>query len=382
MVVTGTRAEFGLLRPVLDAIEAHEGLALDLVVAGAHFLKPAETWREVSLSYRIAGSVPMQEDGESGRHADARALGTGVYSMSREIEALSPDCVVVLGDRIEALAAACAASVGGVALAHIHGGDRAEGVADEAMRHAITKLAHLHFPATERSAQRILSMGEPGERVHVVGSPAVDGILDRDPHDAAIADELLKGWGDPRALVLMHPCGLTDEREAEWGRAAIEGVSREGWGGVLMPSNHDPGRDALWGAMEAAASERGMPIGGHLPRGVFVEVLRTLAERDGAIVGNSSAGLIEAAVLGLRCVNLGARQGGRERAGNCIDVELPEAGAIARALEAEIEGGSHPPEHPPEHPYGGGSAGVRIAEILADTDLRDPGLVRKRFVEP
>ncbi|MBT8486063.1 MAG: UDP-N-acetylglucosamine 2-epimerase, partial [Phycisphaerae bacterium] len=143
-VVTGSRADFGLLRPVIAAIAAEPELELRLVVTGTHLLPPSFTHETVSAQFDVATRIPMQVAGEVGRDADAAALGRGVSQLAQEFAESHPDVVLVLGDRIEAFAAAAAAAVGGRHVGHIHGGDRAEGVADDAMRHAITKLAHLH----------------------------------------------------------------------------------------------------------------------------------------------------------------------------------------------------------------------------------------------
>ena len=160
-VVTGSRAEFGLLRPVMRAIDARGDLQLQVIAAGSHLIPPALTFRDVKRDFEIADSVPMQVAGRSTRFDDAESVGRGVARFARSFQALDPHWVVVLGDRIEAFAAASAASIGGRAVAHLHGGDRAEGVSDEAMRHAITKLAHLHLPGdATQSADRILRMGE------------------------------------------------------------------------------------------------------------------------------------------------------------------------------------------------------------------------------
>ncbi len=219
-VVTGTRAEFGLLRPVMAAVDAHPALDLLVIAAGAHLIPPAETFREVKKAFPVADSVPMQKPGPASRLVDAEATGRGIARFARSFAAHRPDWVVVLGDRIEAFAAASAASIGGIALAHIHGGDRAEGIADEAMRHAITKLAHLHLPATEESAERIRRMGEPGERVHVVGSPAVDDLARFEPLGGDQWAEL----GSPAGLLLMHPIGRHAEEEEAATAAVIEGA--------------------------------------------------------------------------------------------------------------------------------------------------------------
>lgn len=373
LVMTGTRSEFGLLRPVMHAVRAHPGLELLVVAAGAHLIPPAETYREVKREFGadLADAVPMQVAGRTGRIADAEALGAGVSRFARCFERLRPDWVVVLGDRIEALAAASAASVAGFAVAHIHGGDRAEGVADEAMRHAITKLAHLHLAATEQSAERIRRMGERADLVHVVGSPAIDGLDRVEALDDARYEEL----GRPACVFLMHPIGAPAEREEAAAAAALEGVRRVFGGQVLaLHPNFDPGREGVLRAVERA----GVRVRDHLGRPVLLALLKRLGlgSPPGVLAGNSSAGLIECAALGCPAVNIGPRQGGREHGGNVVHA----GGEGAAEVEAAVREARRMPVRGLPHPFGDGRAGERIAAILARTDGRSAGLVRKRCV--
>lgn len=363
-----------MLRPVMGAIAAHEALELRVVVTGTHLLAGTETWREVAAVYAIDAKVPMQREGEEGRLEDAGALGRGVSGIADAFAALRPEIVVVLGDRIEALAAACAASVGGIALAHIHGGDRAEGVADEAMRHAITKLAHVHCAATAQSAERIVRMGEPEDRVFVTGSPAIDGL---GAMAAMTAREATGAFGGvPGAVILMHPCGLGDEEERAWADAVSGGVHEALRGGavLVLAPNHDPGRGAVMGVLRGAADRWGWVWAEHLPRERFIGLLKLMRASGGVVVGNSSAGLIECAALGVGVVNVGPRQNGRERGGNVVDVAMAGAGAVASAIERarglDLS--------VPMHPYGDGSAGMRIAGVLAGADIGSSGFLRKR----
>ncbi|MFO0862038.1 MAG: UDP-N-acetylglucosamine 2-epimerase [Phycisphaerales bacterium] len=366
-VVTGTRAEFGLLKPVIRAIGEEPTLEFALVVAGSHLLAPANTHMEVRAQFRVASVVPMQQPGAHTRIDDAEAVGRGVARFARTFYRINADCVLVLGDRIEAFAAASAASVGGVPLAHIHGGDRAEGVADEAMRHAISKLAHLHFAASESSRDRLVRMGELPARVHLVGSPAIDG-LDQIP---AMSDERAREFGDPNTVILQHPCGLTDERERGFAKAAVDFAGARGRPVLVLAPNFDPGREAVMSVLRKGVETRGWRLVDHLPREEFVGLLKRLAARDGLLVGNSSAGLIEAAAAGCRVVNLGPRQAGRERAGNVVDASEPSVSAIEAAVKSHrFETG--------RHPYGEGKAGPRIAAVLRETDFEDPGLIRKQ----
>ena len=298
-VVTGTRAEFGLLSPVMRAIEARPGLTLRTIVTGTHLT--TGTWRDVrDAGFTIDANVRMQKRGATGRAADVQALARGVQGLGGAFERLAPDFVLVLGDRIEVLAAASAASIGGFHLAHIHGGDRAEGVADESIRHAVSKLAHVHLPATARSRRRLTRMGEAPAFVHQVGSPAIDALSGIEPDHET-----------PPLIVLQHPIGERDEREAQWMLATLRATAQ--MDRLVLAPNHDPGRD---GIMRALRDEGIEPVS-HLPRAQFLAKLKAAR----AIVGNSSAGLIEAAALRTACVNVGPRQAGRERPRHVVDCE-------------------------------------------------------------
>ncbi|MEM1445563.1 MAG: UDP-N-acetylglucosamine 2-epimerase [Planctomycetota bacterium] len=339
-VVTGTRAEYGLLETVCRAIDLHERLKLSLVVTGTHLTSGSIK----DVAFPVAAKVTMQKRGQIGRSADASALGRGIRGLTEAFVALSPDFVVVLGDRIEAFAAASAASVMGVRVAHLHGGDRAEGVADEAIRHAITKLAHLHLPATSASARRIVRMGETRSTVHVMGSPAIDDLNTIAPaHDA------------PRVIVLQHPIGDDDDTERRRMKHTLAATAR--FSRLVLAPNHDPGRDGVLAAIAEAEIE---PIA-HLPRRQFVSLLKG-AE---VIVGNSSAGLIEAAACRTPAVNMGSRQNGRDQPNSVVHAQPSKrsiTGAINRALNLD--------RRRFRHPYGKGGTGDRVADLLATIDLR------------
>ncbi|MBS0197506.1 MAG: UDP-N-acetylglucosamine 2-epimerase (hydrolyzing) [Planctomycetes bacterium] len=363
-VVTGSRAEFGLLRPVMLAVAKRADLTLMCIAAGSHLVGNMRSYYDVKADFNIADIVPMQESGRSGRSADVQSVARGVARFGRAFEKLSPQWVVVLGDRIEAFAAATAASIGGYGLAHVHGGDRAEGVADEAMRHAITKLAHLHLAATPQSAERIVRMGERPSNVHTVGSPAIDAIADIPPLDDGAFAEL----GSPDAVLLMHPTGRSEEQEEAVAAAALEALA--GRRVLALYPNLDPGREGILRAI----LNSGVANREHLPRGGFVGLLKRLAASRGVLVGNSSAALIEAAALKVAAVDIGSRQAGRERCGNVVsaDSERPEAiaSAVAAAGRLKLDALTHP--------YGAGNAGVRIAELLATVNPLEPGFIRKR----
>lgn len=329
----------------MRAIGGHARLHLQVVVTGTHLTRRTDHDIEAA-GFEILDRVPMQNMSDVGRSADVAALGRGVIGLGETLVANKPDVVVVLGDRIEALAGALAASVGGVLLAHIHGGDRAEGVADEAMRHAISKLAHLHFPATKSSAKRLIRMGEDPAQVHVVGSPAID-----------TTSHITPGAADPDApdvLVMQHPIGGRDAEEKKWMLATL--AATQSTRRIVMAPNGDPGSAGI----RAALRERRIAPVEHLPHERFLSLLAGTH----VMVGNSSTGLIEAAALRVPVVNIGSRQAGREKPGNVVDCDYGTASvraAVVRARALDLRR--------MRHPYGDGQTGQRIATILASADL-------------
>lgn len=365
-VVTGTRAEFGLLTPVMEAVRDRSDCELLVIAAGAHLVLPGLTFREVKARFEVADSIPMQTAGRVGRWHDVESLGKGISRFGRSFERIRPDWVVVLGDRIEAFAAASAASIGGTALAHIHGGDRAEGVADEAMRHAITKLAHLHLPATPTSAERIRKMGEPDESIEVIGSPAVDGLDVIEPLD----DRSYADFGSPKIVMLHHPIGRADEVEEHGANQVLAAIKSSDV--LVLHPNFDPGRDGIMRALMNASEQ--FRIESHIPRAQFVSLLKRVAIDGGVLVGNSSAGLIEAAVAGCPSVDIGDRQRGRERAEGWTEWAHEDSDSVRAAIERVTDSG----RQRAQHPYGAGDAGVQAARALAERDPHQAGLLRKQ----
>ncbi len=361
-VVTGSRAEFGLLRPVIHAINACDTLEISLIATGLHLLNDKETLDEIRREFEIASIVPMQSDEQSDlgtRDGDVRALGCGIIGLGSAFRELKSDAVVVLGDRIEAFAAASAASIGGRLVAHIHGGDRAEGVADEAIRHAITKLSHIHFPATQQSLERIIKLGENPKWVFHVGSPALDGLVDIPPlNDDELVSLGIKNPAERFAVILHHPCGL-DHKTEYCVMSSILKSAELCFGEdqrIIMLPNHDAGRSAI----DDAIADR--PTISHIPRNQWMGLLL----RANILIGNSSAGLIEASALGLPVLNIGPRQRGRERASNVTDIPINIDTDLGKRLcdllstkrvECDF--------NVLDHPFGNGTASKQIANHLS-----------------
>ncbi len=366
-VVTGTRAEYGVLQSPMRAIRDHPDLQLQLAVTGMHLLpRFGRTIDEIAGDgWHIDARIPMQT-GRDEPADQAAGLGRGVTGLARFFERAATEIVLVLGDRIEAMAGALAAVTTGRILAHIHGGDVALGDFDESLRHAITKLAHLHFAATRRSARRIIRMGEPPERVHVVGAPGFDRareILRQMPRHQARGDY---------ALVLQHAHGRSAATEQRVMRMILRAVAEAGLRRVIIYPNSDRGCAGVIRAIEqhARASAAGqVRTFRSLPRDAYLRVLCGAA----VLIGNSSSGVIESSFMGTPAVDVGTRQAGREPGGRALVHADETAASIRAALRRAL---SQRPRRGGRCVYGDGRAGERIAEILAATQPT-PDLLRK-----
>jgi UDP-N-acetylglucosamine 2-epimerase (non-hydrolysing)/GDP/UDP-N,N'-diacetylbacillosamine 2-epimerase (hydrolysing) len=301
----------------------------------------------------------------------ARATGAAMAALARSFDELDADVVLVVGDRVEPFAAAAAGHLSGRVVAHVHGGDRAAGQADDSLRHAITKLAHVHFPATPQSEARLLKLGEDRWRIHRVGSPGIDGIRADAAARTAVHDAV--GSLTPRryALLVLHPVDADERAEFRRARLVANAVSAVPYRQVVViHPNNDPGSGGIVRAWEGLSENGPFIVHRDLPRPTFLGLLRDAA----VLVGNSSSGIIEAASFGTPVVDVGPRQRGREHGGNVVHVPY-RAADITRALHAAWNGGS-PLRSRGRNPYGGSGTGRRIAQILAGLDV-DDRLLRK-----
>jgi len=364
-VVTGTRAEYGLMQSLMKAIRKHPRLSLQLVVTGIHLIRKfGYTVDEiVGDGWRVDARVRMQT-GNDDPTDQAVGLGRGVAGISRFLQEAKTDIVVVLGDRIEATAGALAATTTGRLLAHIHGGDVARGDFDDPLRNAITKLAHVHFTATRASTRRVLRMGEDPGRVHCVGAPGLDRLYELVAETYPRKGTRIRS---DQALVVHHACGRSSARERRTMRALLRAVGSLGLVPAIIYPNSDRGHVGILEAIDA--HRRAGPINESatvrsLDRDAY---LRRLMEVD-VLVGNSSSGIIEAAVAGTPAVNVGPRQQGRERSGKCV-IDADETfesirSATRRALAMRPKTGA-------TTAYGSGGAGALMADILAKVPLDD-----------
>jgi UDP-hydrolysing UDP-N-acetyl-D-glucosamine 2-epimerase len=379
LAVTGTRAEYGLLRPVLQALHADPAFEVGLVVTGTHladaFGRTVEAIEADGLS--ITARIDILETADDTGVGVARAVGRAIPAIAEAFDAFHPDLVLLVGDRFEQLAAAQAALFLRLPVVHLFGGDITEGAFDDSMRHAITKLAHVHLVSNEASARVVRQLGEDPAHVHVVGSPAIDELVRRLPVDraterAALARELGIRFGDPSLLVTFHPATLDREAPVAQLDEILSAVDTFGpaAGIVVTKANADPGGRAINARIDEWAADRAnVQVFDSLGNERYHALLGAID----AMVGNSSSGLYEAPSLGVPTVNVGDRQAGRLRAASVIDV-APEAAAIRAGIDRALAGDWSKTVNP----YGDGHATERIVEIIRS--IAEPErLVRKRF---
>ncbi|UCV28970.1 UDP-N-acetylglucosamine 2-epimerase [Ferribacterium limneticum] len=387
-IFTGNRAEYGLQYPILRAVDNHPDLDYRLIVSGAHLdANFGRTLEEIrSDGFRIDAEVKIEMDAGS-LFSTAQAIGSGIIEISKVLAELKPDMMVVYADRFEGLAAVIASSQMNIPTAHIEGGDLTEGGAlDDSVRHAMTKLSHLHFTTNQQATNRILGMGEEAWRVHTVGFPAIDLISEgRYAHPDEIAERL--GLNLFRPVVLFTQHSVTTEfdqavSQLEPSLAALEELATDGVQVILTYPNNDAGGRQIIERLEefrhrkVANTQVHRSLGRHLYHGVLA-----LAKHDSilvACVGNSSSGLKETPAFGCPTVNIGSRQEGRLRGMNVVDAGYDRqeiSSAIRRCL---FDDGFRQQCHKVENPYWLGDAGPKIAEVLAEVAL-DQNLIRKKM---
>lgn len=379
-IVTGTRAEYGLLYWLMHDVRADPNLELQLVVTGMH-LSP-----EFGLTYQAieADGFTIDERVEMLLSSDtpvgiAKSIGLGLIGFADVFDRLRPDIVVLLGDRFEILAAAQAALVAKIPIAHIHGGETTEGAVDEAIRHSITKMAHIHFVAAEPYRRRVVQLGEDPERVINTGSPGLDHIFRSRRLSREQVEEVIGFSLDALLFVITyHPATLSDRLIADeldqLFRALLHFPSASF---VFTKSNADAGGREINRAIDAFAQAHPKRARTFTALGL-PRYLSTLSVAD-VVIGNSSSGLTEAPALNVPTVNIGDRQKGRLRAASVLDCE-PVESEIVYAIRTALSDSFRKRCTGQDLPYGVGNASAAILAVLRGTPL-GRSLVQKRFYD-
>lgn len=375
-VITGTRAEYGLLRPVMRAIESSDQCELRLIVAGMHLAHEfGDTYLDIEKDgFHADARVDMTFSGDS-HAATAKAIGIGIYGMTQALESVEADVILILGDRTEAFAGAVSGAAMNKIVAHIHGGEVTRGGLDESLRHAITKLAHIHFVATEASRQRVLRLGESPENVFLTGAPGLDSILSQTLYDC---DELSRRLGvvprRPRILLLQHSVSTRADTAAAEMAESLAALAELGHQAFVIYPNCDAGGRSVIDQLRSFGSPSWLHVFQNLDHTTYLSLLAGVD----VLVGNSSSGIIEAPALQIPVVNVGPRQDGRERSAGILDVPHERA-AIKHAIEMALQDPRFRARvRESTSVYGDGHASRRIVEILASVHGA-PGLLQKQL---
>lgn len=371
-VITGSRAEYGLLRWLIDELHHAVDFELQLIVTGMH-LSPefGLTYKEIEKDgYPIVHCVEMLLSSDSSVGV-TKSMGLGLIGFADAFALLTPDLVIVLGDRFEIFAAASAAMVARIPIAHLHGGESTQGAYDEAFRHAITKMSHLHFVAAEPYRQRVMQLGEDPQSVFTVGGLGLDNIrkltlLTRE--DLAAALNL--SWGSKNLLITFHPCTLEKNSAEAQIEQLLEALDTlEDTHLIFTMPNADDDHFIIRQRIEAFAKKHPHAyIYTSLGQLLFLSCLQFV---DG-VVGNSSSGLIEVPSFKKGTVNIGHRQTGRIKAESVIDCQ-PTVQAILDALRILYSPAFKNKLKSLQNPYGNGYANERIMRVLRGINFRSLG---------
>jgi GDP/UDP-N,N'-diacetylbacillosamine 2-epimerase (hydrolysing) len=374
LVVTGTRAEYGLLRSTMDALLKKHSVSLDVLVTGIHTLKLYGNTQEevVADGYPVGIIVPILPEDSMFESLAKELIGIGRY-----LEVNRPDCILVLGDRGEALAGALAAAHTGIPIAHIHGGDRSGYVIDEPIRHSITKFAHLHFVICPSSEKRVLQLGEESWRVHMVGAPGMDEIVTLQTVSREEIAERLSLDPSKRWILVVHHPTINDPIPLQDQIVPLMKVLQDTYGEdekILVYPNSDKGADVFIREIKNNQGPR-FHIHESLPRSLFLNVFA----QSVAIVGNSSAGIIESGGLHIPSLTIGGRQSDRERGQNVVHSGYSES-EIQKGLSQILSESFRKHAKEVSSPYGEGGTGTRIADLIVK-NLEDTRLLAKEFID-
>ncbi len=354
----------------MRAVQLHPALELQLLVGASALLHRFGSVIDVIRAdgFEPAAVLHSIVEGETPTTM-AKSVGLGVLELASQFENIRPDIALTVADRFETIATAIAASYMNIPVAHTQGGE-VTGSIDESVRHAVTKLSHIHFPATERAYDFLIRMGEKPGTVHLTGCPSIDPLAES---DLSLPDDLFERYAgvgaqiDPRRpylVVLQHPVTTEYGQGVAQIRETLDAIALVGMQVAWLWPNVDAGSDDVSKGLRIFR-ERNQPDYVHFYRNFSVEDYGRVINNCACLVGNSSSGLREGAFLGVPCVNIGTRQQGRERGPNVTDVPY-DAGQIEAAIRRQLANG----RYPSSTVFGGGQAGKRIADVLASAEPR------------
>lgn len=387
-IFTGNRAEYGLQFPIIKAVSQHPNLKYYLLVSGAHLDKDfGKTLAEIQHDgFEIYREIKINMEQDS-LFSTAQAIGSGVMNISKVLNELRPDIMLVYADRFEGFSAVIASTQMGIPTAHVEGGDITEGGAlDDSVRHAMTKLSHLHFTTNEDAAERIRKMGEEPWRVFNVGFPAIDLIVTGN-YASAVEIESRFGIDFKKPIILFTQHSVATEFDSAVKQIlpsleALEQLAKEDCQVIVTYPNNDAGGKRIVDTLNDWAKKniKGVQVRSSLGRYYYHGFLYHcgFGIGRGVCVGNSSSGIKETPALGCPAVNIGSRQQGRLRAENVLDVDYSCESIISAIRKSLFDENFRNSVKHCKNPYGIGDAGKKIAKILSEIPI-DSRLIQKRM---
>lgn len=377
-VITGTRAEYGLLFWLMKEIEADSGLELQIIATGMH-LSPefGLTYKEIEKDFTITKKIEMLLSSDTAIGI-SKSMGLAQISFAEVYEELKPDIIVVLGDRYEIFSAASAAMIARIPIVHLHGGETTEGAFDESIRHSITKMAYLHFTAAEEYRKRVIQLGEHPNRVYNVGAMGIENIkrlqlLGKEAFEESIHFKL----GEKNVLVTFHPVTLENSTASSQFQELLNALDALGDIRIIFTKANSDTDGRIINQMidEYVARNKDKSIAftslGQL------RYLSALQFMD-AVVGNSSSGILEAPSFKIGTINIGDRQKGRLKASSIIDCE-PKTEKILQAYNTLKSHEFQTSLEEVENLYGDGTASTKIVDIIKTAEVSD--ILKKSFYD-
>lgn len=366
-VFTAARSDYFLLCPLLRKLSSTKDIVFQLVVSGMHMSPEfGETWKLIEKDgFPISEKISMLLSGDSSKDTVA-SMGMGMIKFSETLSHLAPDICIILGDRFEMMSFATSCHILGIPIAHIHGGELTYGAFDDAIRHCITKMATLHFPAAEEYRKRIIQMGEHPSTVFNVGALAVENIVRNAYKKSDIENVINIKLKEKYFLVTLHP-ETKGNLEVEFQLTSLcKNLSQfEDYQVIWTISNADPAGKAINEFLKTYYQKGQIHLIDNLGS-LYLSVLKGAS----AIIGNSSSAIIEAPILGIPTVNIGSRQDGRLRSPSIVDCDFTE-GNISKAIKTVLSEEFLADSKNQDHPYGNGNTSEQIIRILKEFNFKE-----------
>ena len=373
-VITGTRADYGILRPVIRKIHESKKLELCLIVTGTHLSKKhGMTINEIKKDrFPISAKINIGPNGNTNYHM-AKTVGEGIIKMADIFKKMKPDINLLLGDRDEVLASAVAAYHMNIPNAHIHGGDKTLGGIDEYNRHAITKISNIHFVATKKSKERVMKMGEDLKFIFLTGSPSIDELIEQRITSKKELEKKYKiNFKGDEILFLQHPVTTQTNSSKKQINNSLNAIVKLQKTTIAIAPNSDAGNYEIFEQLKIISKKYDfVKLFSNIPRKDYLGLLKNC----GVLVGNSSSGIIESGFYNTPVVNIGIRQKFRERGNNVIDVEDNSTKKIYSAIKKSLENKMR--KNNRKMIYGNGNSSKKIVKHLEKIQITDKLLQKK-----